>query len=296
MIKVSRISHITLETPDLECQLDYYQRVMGLRLLDRVQGVAYLTTRVGQLAIVLRQAGARRCAQIAFQAPADTDLAGAARTFSEAGTAAGLRSDSMPGGGPALTFIDPNGTEVAVSTQAIFHPSAEPTGIAPLKLGHVAFVVDDAELIATFYERLLGFRVSDWVERYFVFARCGPDHHTVNFLNAQGRRMHHFAFEMRDAAHLTESCDTLGRERLEIIWGPVRHGPGHNIATYHLNRDGLMIELYAELDRMSVEDLGYFDPRPWHEDRPQRPKTWPGRTRRDIWGPAIPNNFLLQGY
>ncbi len=296
MIKVSRISHITLETPDLERQLDYYQRVMGLHLIERENGTAYLGTRVGQLAVVLKQAAARRCAQMAFQAPAETDLIAAAAAFSEAGTAAALRSDVTSAGGQTLVFTDPNGTEVAVSTQATFSPPVSVTGVGPFKLGHVAFVVDNAELIASFYERFLGFRVSDWVERYFAFMRCGPDHHTVNFLKAEGRRMHHFAFEMRDAAHLTESCDVLGREKLEIIWGPVRHGPGHNIATYHLNPDNLMIELYAELDQMSVEDLGYFEPRPWHEDRPQRPKTWPGRTRRDVWGPAIPNNFLLQGY
>ena len=61
--------------------------------------------------------------------------------------------------------------------------------------------------------------------------RCGPDHHTVNFLKSERSRMHHFAFELRDAAHLVTSCDVLGRENLGIVWGPVRHGPGHNIAT-----------------------------------------------------------------
>ena len=43
--------------------------------------------------------------------------------------------------------------------------------------------------------------------------------------------------------------------------------------------------LYAEMDRMSSEELGYFDPRPWHEDRPQRPKTWPLETSKNYWGP-----------
>jgi hypothetical protein len=25
---------------------------------------------------------------------------------------------------------------------------------------------------------------------------------------------------------------------------------------------------------MHDEELGYFEPRPWHQDRPQRPKVW----------------------
>ncbi|MEA2988473.1 MAG: hypothetical protein QOG83_1184, partial [Alphaproteobacteria bacterium] len=28
----------------------------------------------------------------------------------------------------------------------------------------------------------------------------------------------------------------------------------------------------------------YFEPRPWHEDFPQRPKVWPNDTLRAYWG------------
>jgi hypothetical protein len=34
---------------------------------------------------------------------------------------------------------------------------------------------------------------------------------------------------------------------------------------------------------MKDEELGYFDPRPWHRDLPQRPKTWASDTSQ-IWG------------
>lgn len=64
------------------------------------------------------------------------------------------------------------------------------------------------------------------------------------------------------------------------------------MATYHRDAAGQIIELFTELDRMSDEELGYFDPRPWHADRPQYPRTWPKNERRDIWGPQIPQNFL----
>ena len=91
------------------------------------------------------------------------------------------------------------------------------------------------------------------------------------------------AFELRDASHMQQACDLLGRRKIPLLWGPVRHGPGHNIATYHRNPDGYLIELFYDMDRMADEELGYFEPRPWHRDRPQRPKTWIGLPR-DIWG------------
>jgi catechol 2,3-dioxygenase-like lactoylglutathione lyase family enzyme len=45
-------------------------------------------------------------------------------------------------------------------------------GVGPLKLGHVAFIVEDARTMTEFYQNVLGFRVSDWVEDFFSFMRC----------------------------------------------------------------------------------------------------------------------------
>jgi hypothetical protein len=104
--------------------------------------------------------------------------------------------------------------------------------------------------------------------------RCGPDHHTVNFFHGPDAKLHHMAFELKDFMHLQNACELMGQRKVPILWGPLRHGPGHNIATYHRNQDGQMIEFFCELDKMLDEELGYFEPRPWHRDRPQRPKVW----------------------
>jgi hypothetical protein len=42
---------------------------------------------------------------------------------------------------------------------------------------------------------------------------------------------------------------------------------------------------------MKDESLGYFDPRPWHRDRPQRPKVWK-RGESPIWGLPPHPDFL----
>ena len=45
-----------------------------------------------------------------------------------------------------------------------------------------------------FYEKAMGFRLSDWIGDYFAFMRCGVDHHTVNFLkNPNSQQMQHIA-------------------------------------------------------------------------------------------------------
>ena len=85
---------------------------------------------------------------------------------------------------------------------------------------------------------------------------------------------------MKDFAELVRASDLLVRNNFPLDWGPARHTIGHNCACYHHNPDGIRTELYAEMDQMKDEELGYFDPRPWHEDRPQRPRNWETRIRR----------------
>jgi hypothetical protein len=113
----------------------------------------------------------------------------------------------------------------------------------------------------------------------------------VNFLKGDRIRMHHIAFELKDASHISTSCDHLAQANIPLVWGPLRFGPGHNVATFHRDHDGQLVELYIELDQMKDEALGYFDPRPWHRDKPQRPKTW-NRKDDPIWGPPPPPDFM----
>jgi hypothetical protein len=52
------------------------------------------------------------------------------------------------------------------------------------------------------------------------------------------------------------------------------------------------LSFYTELDQMKDEELGYFDPRPWHHDRPQRPKVWDAKEVAYMWGPPPTPDFM----
>jgi catechol 2,3-dioxygenase-like lactoylglutathione lyase family enzyme len=156
--------------------------------------------------------------------------------------------------------------------------------VVPHKLGHVAFFTKDVKHATKFYCDVLGFRESDWMGDFFSFLRCGPDHHTINLMQADEDRHFHTAFELRDWAHLQTACDYLSLNGYKLLWGPGRHGIGHNLFAYHRAPNGLITEFFAELDRMN-EELGYFEPRPWHRDHPRRPKVWkPDPSASNLWG------------
>lgn len=294
MIDVKRIGHATFETPDIDRQIDYFTQVTGLVLAERANGRAFLATKVGDLVVQLEKGDASRCARLAFQVAPATEFGDIRKGIEAEGLRCEARNDTSPGIPKVVAFEDPKGTVIEVYSEQKPITDKRPSvpGIGPLKLGHLAFVVDEPKTYVDFYTRVLGFRVSDWIDDWFAFMRCGPDHHTVNFVRGKTTKMHHIAFELRDTAQLLQACDFLGAKNIPIIWGPGRHGPGHNVYIYHRNPDDQIIETFAELDKMLDEKLGYFDPRPWHRDRPQKPKVWSMPT--DIWGPPPTPDYLRQ--
>lgn len=296
MIQVRRIGHATLETPDLDRQIEYFTDIVGLVLAERDKDRAFLASKLGPLSVQLERGDAPRCARLAFEVAPDTDFAAAEKFLAGEGIKGDRRNDANPGVRTMLTFNDPNG--VAIDLFPEWTPLAlgkEARGVGVLKLGHVAHVVtDDPRRFADFYCRILGFRVSDWIDDWFVFLRCGPDHHTVNFVSGKQTKMHHMAFELKDWAHMQAACELLGQRRIPIIWGPGRHTAGHNIFTYHRNPDDQIVELFGEIDEMKDESLGYFDPKPWHRDRPQRPKVWNSKEGSVIWGPPPTPDYIRQ--
>ena len=286
MVPVRRIGHATFETQDIERSIAYYTGVLGLTLVARERDGAFLAAPGDHHSIVLKTADAARCARLALQVAPDADLDELTRHMTAQGLAPERRSDPEPGIGDVVSVTDPAGLPID-----LFRMRAAPArprhseGVVPRKLGHTAFFVDDAQRQAAWYRDVLGFRVSDWIGDFFVFLRCGPDHHTVNFLRGPSGGMHHIAFELNDWAHIKQACDLLNRHDVKLVWGPGRHGPGHNIYTYHKNADDITVEMFCELDTMSDEALGCFDPRPWHRDVPQRPKVWPpGIETTNFWG------------
>lgn len=295
-MKALSLNNAVFGSADIERQVAYYEDVVGLRVVARSGGAVYLATRSGTDALILESRSQTALTGLAFQVGTERSLSDVLKSLETKGLKAEIRNDPHPGIAQSVNFRDPNGFHVELVSEPRLHAAGPCRGAAPLRLGHVALAVRDVHEVSQFYANVLGFRVGDWIGDSFVFMRCGYEHHALNFIQSDSSRLHHIAFEMRDAAALSQSCDVLAQADVRLLWGPVRHGPGHNIATYHKNSEGQIVEFYTEMDLMTNEALGYYDPRPWHSDRPQKPKVWPAvNPQRDVWGLAGPQDFLKQG-
>ena len=285
MIQAQRLGHATIETQDFQKSLDYFVDLNGFVVVSQEKGRAWLASKIGQLNIVLVASDRSDCTHISFEVAPNSDFSEMQKSLLAEGIASEIRSDPFPGTPECLVFTDPKGTVIELfSSWSYISPNQNVAGIGPLKVGHIAFFTPDVQGLCDFYQRVLGFRVSDWLGDFFVFMRCNPDHHSLNFFRGDNARLHHIAFELKDTVHLMESCERLAQGRIPLGWGPLRHGPGHNLATYHRNPDDHVVEDYCELDQMKNEELGYFEPRPWHVDRPQRPKVWTPGEWTSGWG------------
>ena len=295
MIAVRRLGHATLTTPDLDAQIAYYTEIVGLALVDRSARCALLASKQGLEAIALEPGAPNALSGIAFQVAPGSDLGEIARSLAISWLASERCHNISPGIDEAIVFHDPKGTRIEIFSEYRFAAEdRKQSGIMPIKLGHVAYRVRNVQEVVKYYTDVLGFRVSDWRDDTFAFLRCGPDHHTVNFVHDETPQLHHIAFEVKDWAEIQKACEWLAKNDIHLVWGPGRHIIGHNIAIYHRNADKVRVEFFCEMDQMKDEALGYFDPRPWHQDRPQRPKVWGPDTLRNYWG--FGSESIIRGY
>ncbi|MGE3988609.1 MAG: VOC family protein [Pseudorhodoplanes sp.] len=294
MSVISKIGFVCYDTKDIERLADYHEGVLGFRI-QREGNLCYCYGSSGDAEIVLRHSDRSGCTVLGLQLCDEQSRSDLKRRLSSQGVkvAKGSHVALTLGLDEAIALPNIHGIDIVVYGQS--WPSMEPlrasAAILPSKLGHAAFNVIDPQATVAFFTDIFGFKVSDWMGDFFAFLRCNSDHHAVNFLRGDQAKNHHVAFELRDWSHVQQACDHLARNKIKLIWGPGRHGIGHNIFTYHYDPDGNIIELFTELDRIAGEELGYFEPRPWHSEKPQVPRIWTPEEASNLWGEPAPANF-----
>lgn len=291
-VRVAKLGFHVVSTRDVGAIASHYEEWLGMARTDDGDGqVAYLTTGTDHHTVRIEKGEANGRAGVGFEIHGSLDEA--AERLEKAGVACERRSDPEPGIRSALVVTEPD-TEVPIT----LYEAQEPAGLSPVvggvrptKLGHIASYLPDLAIGHDFYLGVLGFGWSDTLGDFFSFLRCNADHHAVNLLESRAKTgLFHVAYEVRDLVHLRDALDHLASGGHRMVWGPGRHGPGHNIFTYHRDPDGNLIELFTELDRIADQATGLFEPRPWHEEWPQYPKFWvPEPDVANSWGWSNPD-------
>jgi catechol 2,3-dioxygenase-like lactoylglutathione lyase family enzyme len=273
--KVFQLGYVALATADIQRTKDHYLQAIGLtEMAQGDDGSVFLSVGYDHHNIVLTPSDGKALLHVGFRLKPGIAVAELAKQARALGLPATIKTDCQPGVAELVEVEGPGGNMFqfysAIEAPA---PGFKKSGVAPIRLGHVAVISPEGEKLVKFYEDFLGFWYTDDIQGIATFLTCNRDHHVVNVVSAPESRVHHVAFELKDTSFHAVAADSLRAAGINQLWGPSRHTAGHNIAGYHYDPNKVIVELYTEMDQF-IPELGFHEPRPWHEHLPMRPKTW----------------------
>ena len=235
---ISHIRQVSLGVPDLAQAREFYQEHWQLDLVGTDDDRIYLGAACAEsYSLRLRRSDDPRVDLIGFavDTPSDVDtIADRVGRYPDGKLISAPGPRQEPGGGYGVRFLDCDGRTVEVSTQ-LAGRAFQPVDVSesrPIAISHVVLNSTDVDRSRAFYEHVLGFKVSDWLEDYFCFLRSGPAHHVVAFTRTPHVSLNHVAFEVRGIDEFMRATGRLIRKGYQLVWGPGRHGIGDNTFSY----------------------------------------------------------------
>jgi len=145
----------------------------------------------------------------------------------------------------------------------------EAKAVKPLSLNHVVLFAGDLREQQTFYEKVLGMRVTDTVPNFMTFLRCNPNHHSFGFIALPRRGLQHAAFDLAGRVELSEAIFHLGDGGFRRVDGPGRHGPENMLFTYFEDPEKNLLELCTEIQQ--IDEISH------------QPRAWDAKSALNLW-------------
>ena len=276
---ITALRSVDLGTPDIDRSEQFYVAVWGLEVVSRRNGAVYLRAAGRDHHVLalhpsarpeLRSVTFRVASMDDFALVADNAVAQGGRLVSSAA------ANEAPDGGTVMTVRGPEGGLLRFVHGDAVHVAKPAARDRPERLAHVNLNSIDVDASASFYEKALGFRLTDR-SKMMAFVRCNSDHHAVVIAEARVNGLNHVAFLMPDLEAVMRGSGRMIDAGFPIAWGVGRHGPGDNVFSYFIDPAGFVIEYTAEVLQVD-DDYIFRGPDEW---------VWPpGRT--DQWGIAPP--------
>lgn len=282
---ISALRSVALTVPDLTLAEDFFTRTWHLQVVARTNNALYFRGAGSDhhLLALHHAPGAARILHITLRARSLNALSLAAQKTVAAGghVLAPTAPLTEPGGGQAVTLIDPDGRVFRLVYEDEQLDTIDVPDM-PLRLAHVVLNSSHVENTRQFMEAALDFSMSDRT-RIMAFMRCNNDHHSVALGDTDNNALNHIAFLMPDIDAVMRGGGRMQEAGFPIEWGPGRHGPGDNAFNYFIGPFDLVIEYTAEVEQID-DSYQTGQPSDW---------TWPpGRV--DQWGISPPPSARLK--
>jgi catechol 2,3-dioxygenase-like lactoylglutathione lyase family enzyme len=261
---ITHLRHVALAVPDLRKQEAFYTDTWGLKVEHSDSGLSFLAAEGSpeEYVVRLRESTDKRIDLISFGAATAADVDTLARRLADGGVQLVSEPGDLqtPGGGYGFRFFDNEGRTVEISADVAVrrHRQIEEGESIPVRLSHVVINSPDIDGTRAFYEKHLGFRLSDSlvhprVGEMMHFLRINSWHHSLAVARGPHPSLHHASFEMRGIDEYMRGTGRLLRAGVEKIWGPGRHLAGDNTFSYFLDPSGNTMEYTTELEHVDED-------------------------------------------
>lgn len=306
-MRLSKLGHVALTTPDLEQSLEFFRDVVGLLEIERDGDSAYLRAwgDTEHHSLMLTQGPHSTLDHVGWRTGGPDDL----EQFRRALTDAGVRVETVPAGteggqGEAIRFDLSSGQTFELYWEMEKTPckpgqesrlknqtgKSYGAGVSPRRVDHVNINVPDPPEIHDFMSEHLGFKMREFlkVEGGFVpagwMAVTALSHDLGIMHDPPGRQnmFHHVAYYCDNWHDILRAAEVVREAGLQIDVGPGKHGGTQGFFLYFKDpASGHRIEIFSG---------GYLVFDPDHE-----PVEWTTDELGDmiIWyGPELPESFL----
>lgn len=246
---ISEMGHVSIQTTDVEGSLFDATHLLGLQETERTGEAVYLSSNDRHHELVYVDSAVNGVDSLGFVARDSAALRTIRQRVIDEGLTIISDTPLSTGVTEGFAFLGPEGWvfEIYIGMQ---RRENSLLSFGPDRYGHFNFHPKNARAMMEFLRRVLDFRLSDVIgEDFAYFMRCNSDHHGIALIQGQGI-LHHHAWQTQSVADLAKLGDRLNRAGRELIWGPVRHGAGHNIAAYYVEASGAVVELYTDLEQI----------------------------------------------
>jgi len=277
-VGIQRLGHVALRAPDPEAAAAFAEEKLGFMPApggDRGHVRLAAHGGVDAVSLVYVPGDGPGLDHAAYVVP---DLDAAADALTQRGVQVQRTEDEV-------RFRTPAGHQLALvagptTRFPVGHVAPVPdTAPAPMCADHLGIGAPDLEAEVAFAQDVLGMLPSN-----HVLAPDGTE--VMRFLRFPGRYLYHQLVVARTLApvlhHIQFTCKSLDSfyataaalraGGVEIQWGPLRHGPGHNVALYVQDAVGHWIQFSAEEE--IVLDDAHYEPRTWSVEDPKVIDEW----------------------
>lgn len=293
-LAIDRAHYAALTAPDPAAASQFAETYLGFSLVHvDSDGRHYLAGHGLDRYSLVYAPGEPGLDHFSFLVRSPAELETAAATLESSGVQVERIADSeLWNHAPSIRFAHATGQTMELTTgvniETLMHWEVQaPTAlVAPLTCDHAILRAADVAAANDFDAEVMGLKESGRIVApdeipILTFFRAHTLYHCFGTARSDRNGLHHVAFTLKNDKALFRAFEAINAaDDVEMLWGPVRHGAGGNIAFYFRDQTGQIIEFTAEEEVILNDDTYVAD-------------AWPVSVVRasDEWGTHPPESM-----